>query len=170
MKRETDCCFTGPRPPRLPAGGRENAPEMLVLREKLRRAVQDAYDDGYRAFFCGMAEGFDLLAAEAVLELCSKYSDAHLVEAFPSPESRTHHSPEVCKRIEAITAKSGAVIYCREHYAKGCELSRNAFMVRNCRRIIGYYNGLSNGTAHCWKLALSQGLEAVNLYDGKIFE
>ena len=170
MKRETDCCFTGPRPPRLPAGGREDAPEMLELKEKLRLAVRMAYDDGYRAFICGMAEGFDLLAAEAVLELCSKFPDAHLVAAFPSPESRTHHSLPVRERIERITAGAGLICYCRKSYVKGCELERNAFMVRSCSRIIGYYNGLSNGTAHCWKLALSQRLETVNLYDGKIFE
>lgn len=38
-------------------------------------------------------------------------------------------------------------------------------MVDNSSRIIGYYNGLSGGTAHCWNYALENGLETVNLYE-----
>lgn len=167
MKRETTCCFTGPRPPRLPAGGREDAPEMLVLKEKLDAAVRRAYDDGYRVFIDGMAEGFDLLAAEAVLKLREEYPDVHLMAAFPAPESRKNHSAEVCERIERIVAKASIAVYAYTKYEKGCELRRNLYMVSRAGRIIGYYNGLSSGTAHCWNQAQLRGLETVNLYDGE---
>ena len=167
MKRETTCCFTGPRPPRLPAGGREDAPEMLVLKEKLDAAVRRAYDDGYRVFIDGMAEGFDLLAAEAVLKLREEYPDVHLMAAFPAPESRKNHSAEVCERIERIVAKASIAVYAYTKYEKGCELRRNLSLVSRAGRIIGYYNGLSSGTAHCWNQAQLRGLETVNLYGGE---
>ena len=167
MKRETTCCFTGPRPPRLPAGGREDAPEMLVLKEKLDAAVRRAYDAGYRVFIDGMAEGFDLLAAEAVLKLREEYPDVHLMAAFPAPESRKNHSAEVCERIERIVAKASIAVYAYTKYEKGCELRRNLYMVSRAGRIIGYYNGLSSGTAHCWNQAQLRGLETVNLYGGE---
>ncbi len=167
MKRETTCCFTGPRPPRLPAGGREDAPEMLVLKEKLDAAVRRAYEDGYRVFIDGMAEGFDLLAAEAVLKLREEYPDVHLMAAFPAPESRKNHSAEVCERIERIVAKASIAVYAYTKYEKGCELQRNLYMVSRAGRIIGYYNGLSSGTAHCWNQAQLRGLETVNLYGGE---
>ena len=167
MKRETTCCFTGPRPPRLPAGGREDAPEMLVLKEKLDAAVRRAYDDGYRVFIDGMAEGFDLLAAEAVLKLREEHPDVHLMAAFPAPESRKNHSAEVCERIERIVAKASIAVYAYTRYEKGCELRRNLYMVSRAGRIIGYYNGLSSGTAHCWNQAQLRGLETVNLYGGE---
>ena len=167
MKRETTCCFTGPRPPRLPAGGREDAPEMLVLKEKLYAAVRRAYEDGYRVFIDGMAEGFDLLAAEAVLKLREEYPDVHLMAAFPAPESRKNHSAEVCERIERIVAKASIAVYAYTKYEKGCELRRNLYMVSCAGRIIGYYNGLSSGTAHCWNQAQLRGLETVNLYGGE---
>ena len=168
MKRETTCCFTGPRPPRLPAGGREDAPEMLVLKEKLDAAVRRAYEDGYRVFIDGMAEGFDLLAAEAVLKLREEYPDVHLMAAFPAPESRKNHSAEVCERIERIVAKASIAVYAYTKYEKGCELRRNLYMVSRAGRIIGYYNGLSSGTAHCWNQAQLRGLETVNLYGGEV--
>ena len=167
MKRETTCCFTGPRPPRLPTGGREDAPEMLVLKEKLDAAVRRAYEDGYRVFIDGMAEGFDLLAAEAVLKLREEYPDVHLMAAFPAPESRKNHSAEVCERIERIVAKASIAVYAYTKYEKGCELRRNLYMVSCAGRIIGYYNGLSSGTAHCWNQAQLRGLETVNLYGGE---
>ena len=167
MKRETTCCFTGPRPPRLPAGGREGAPEMLVLKEKLDAAIRRAYEDGYRVFIDGMAEGFDLLAAEAVLKLREEYPDVHLMAAFPAPESRKNHSAEVCERIERIVAKASIAVYAYTKYEMGCELRRNLYMVSRAGRIIGYYNGLSSGTAHCWNQAQLRGLETVNLYGGE---
>ena len=52
-----------------------------------------------------------------------------------------------------------------ESHIPGCELRRNKYMVENSSRIIGYYNGLSSGTAHCWNYALEKGLEMVNLYE-----
>ena len=153
--------------PRLPAGGREDAPEMLVLKEKLDAAVRRAYDDGYRVFIDGMAEGFDLLAAEAVLKLREEYPDVHLMAAFPAPESRKNHRAEVCERIERIVAKASIAVYAYTKYEKGCELRRNLYMVSRAGRIIGYYNGLSSGTAHCWNQAQLRGLETVNLYGGE---
>ena len=58
--KEITCCFTGPRPPRLPSCGNEASPEICELKERLFAAVKAAYAEGYRNFISGMAEGFDL--------------------------------------------------------------------------------------------------------------
>lgn len=67
--RRYRCCFTGHRPEKL--GVTEEKIKML-----LSSAVDDAIERGISTFITGMARGFDLWAAEVVLqkkENISKY-------------------------------------------------------------------------------------------------
>lgn len=165
MNPETTCCFTGPRPPRLPMNGNEYSAEIAGLKAAIRTAVIDAYEEGFRFFMSGMAEGFDLFAAETVIELKKIFSEIALVAVFPSADFSKKHSASVRKRIEKILENSDSAISLCESYVPGCEHLRNKYMVDNSTRIIGYYNGLSSGTAHCWNYAVKNNLELVNLYE-----
>lgn len=165
MNPETTCCFTGPRPPRLPMSGNEYSAEISALKTEIRSAVFDAYYDGFRFFMSGMADGFDLFAAEIVLEMKAEFEGLALVAVLPYSGVAEHHSAAVAKRINSVLQKADSVISLSESYIPGCEHSRNKFMVDNSTRIIGYYNGLSGGTAHCWNYAAEKGLEKVNLYE-----
>ena len=165
MNKETTCCFTGPRPKRLPMEGNEYSAEIAALKTEIRSAVFDAYYDGFRFFMSGMAEGFDLFAAEIVLEMKSEFEGIALISVLPYSEVCEHHSAAISKRIKNVLAKADSVISLSEKYVPGCEHSRNKYMVDNSSRIIGYYNGLSGGTAHCWNYAVENGLETVNLYE-----
>ena len=165
MNKETTCCFTGPRRPRLPMEGNELSAEIAALKVNIRAAVSEAYYDGFRFFMNGMADGFDLFAAEIVLELKAELEDIALVAVLPYSEAYKNHSAAVKKRLESVIEKADAVISLSEKHIPGCEHSRNKYMVDNSSRIIGYYNGLSGGTAHCWNYAVENGLETVNLYE-----
>lgn len=162
-EKAATCCFTGPRSPRLPCGGNEASDEIILLKKRILEAVENAYEGGIRNFISGMAEGFDLFAAEAVICLMDKYPDIKLFAAFPCASSPKDHSAAIRKRIEKIMdTVSGCHFVCREHIF-GCELSRNLYMVENSSMIIGYYDGFSKGTAHCWHCAEDRGLFLVNL-------
>lgn len=165
MNRESTCCFTGPRPPRLPMNGNEYSAEIASLKTDIRSAVFDAYYDGFRFFMSGMADGFDLFAAEIILEMKKEFEGIALVAVLPYSGAPNRHSAAVSARINAVLQKADLVYSLMEEYIPGCELLRNKYMVDHSGRIIGYYNGLSNGTAHCWKYALEKGLETVNLYE-----
>lgn len=165
MIKENTCCFTGPRPPRLPMNGNEYSAEIAALKTNIRSAVFDAYYEGFRCFISGMADGFDLFAAETVLEMKADFEGISLVAALPYPEALQRHSAFITKRMENVLQRADAVFCITEKYFSGCELLRNKFMVDKSSRIIGYYDGISPGTAHCWKYALEKGLETVNLYE-----
>lgn len=165
MNPETTCCFTGPRPPRLPMNGNEYSPEIAALKINIRAAVIDAYNDGYRFFMNGMAEGFDLFAAETVLELKSELDGISLVAVLPYSKAPDGHSASVRERMKSVLSKTDFIISLSENHVPGCEHLRNRYMVDNSERIIGYYNGLSGGTEHCWNCALNKGIETVNLYE-----
>ena len=145
MNKETTCCFTGPRRPRLPMEGNELSAEIAALKVNIRAAVSEAYYDGFRFFMNGMADGFDLFAAEIVLELKAELEGIALVAVFPYSEAYKNHSAAVKKRLESVIEKADAVISLSEKHIPGCEHSRNKYMVDNSSRIIGYYNGLSGG-------------------------
>lgn len=163
IEKEITCCFTGPRPQRLPSFGNEASPEIVLLKEQLFAKIEAAYAEGYRNFISGMAEGFDLFAAEAVIRLHKVHPDAKLFAVFPCETSPQDHSAEVCKRIQKIMNEvSFCHFVCTEHIY-GCELARNVYMVENSSMIIGYYDGFSKGTAHCWHCAESRGLCLVNI-------
>lgn len=165
MNPETTCCFTGPRSPRLPMNGNEFSPEIVALKVNIRKAVIEAYSEGFRFFMSGMAEGFDIFAAETVLELKKDFEGIALVAVLPYSGAPKSHSSGLNKRIADILEKADSVISLSENYVPGCEHLRNKYMADNSTRIIGYYNGLSGGTAHCWNYAAEKNLELVNLYE-----
>ena len=165
--KEITCCFTGPRPPRLPSCGNEASPEICELKERLFAAVKAAYAEGYRNFISGMAEGFDLFAAEAVIRLKKLYPDAELFAAFPCEASPKNHSAAICKRIQDIMAEVSSCYFVCEKHIYGCELSRNVYMVENSSMVIGYYDGFSKGTAHCWHCGEQRGLKLINLCESE---
>ncbi len=168
MNKESTCCFTGPRPARLPALGNEFSAEIIALKKSLKAAVYEAYNEGYRFFITGMAEGFDLFAAEAVIELKDEDASVGLIAALPYKEAPLHHDGETVKRIDKILRRCDLVYSLFDEHIPGCELSRNRFMVDRSSRIIGYYNAVSPGTAHCWGYALENDLERVNLYESNL--
>ena len=165
MNKESTCCFTGPRFPRLPMGGNEFSEEIIALKVNIRKAVLEAYEEGFRFFMNGMAEGFDIFAAEAVAELKATCPGMALVAVLPYFGLEKRHSAAIAKRINAVLSNADMIFSLEEKYVKGCELRRNVYMVEHSSRIIAYYNGLSGGTAHCWNCAIQNGLERVNLYE-----
>ena len=55
--RPVSCCFSGHRPTKLPWGGNESDPRCVALKQRLWDAMEAAYEEGYRHFICGMAQG-----------------------------------------------------------------------------------------------------------------
>ena len=64
--RSHTCCFSGYRPEKMPF--RTYDPDAVqALEAALDRAVEYAVSQGYHTFLSGMAAGFDIWAAEAVI-------------------------------------------------------------------------------------------------------
>ena len=72
---QISCCFSGYRPGKLPWGNDENDPRCRALKVRLRDVMEAAYDEGYRHFICGMAQGCDLYFCELALQLRGERPD-----------------------------------------------------------------------------------------------
>lgn len=61
-----------------------NDPRILAqIREAVAGMVIELYGQGYKEYYTGMASGFDMTAAEAVLQVRERYEGIKLIAAVP---------------------------------------------------------------------------------------
>ena len=159
------CAFTGHRPERLPWGGNEDDARCRALKTLLRRAVQTAYDRGFRTFLCGMARGCDQYFAEAVLAAKADGApQARLCALVPCPSQPDGWDAASLARYWALLAACDQVEVLEASYSPGCMLRRNREMVRRAQLLISVYDGASGGTASTVRLAEQRGIEVLPLW------
>ena len=121
------------------------------------------YALGFRTFLSGMAVGFDLAAAEAVLELRERVPGVRLVAAVPFRGQEMRFSPADRERFRRVLAEADSVEVLAPAYHRGCYAVRNDFLVDNARVLVAWYDGSPGGTRYTVRRALGRGLEVVNL-------
>ena len=147
----TTCCFTGHRPEKLRRGEAE-------IKAALRREIMRAMDEGYTAFFSGMAAGVDLWAAEIVLELQREFPELALLCALPYPGfGEGNPEPWYSLRHWALY-KSRRVKVISPAYHRGVFQERNRFMVDRSSLLIALYNGAPGGTRNTLEYAHKMGI------------
>ena len=149
-------CFTGHRdlPPRLSAAYRQ-------LVGATRTAVCDAFARGARRFYCGGAEGFDLLAGKLVLLEQERHLDIQLVLLLPY--TGFGEGFDEADRAELQRQKKAAeeVVYLSNHYFPGCMAIRNRQLVEDADLCIAYLTHAPSGTAQTVGFAREKGIEVV---------
>ena len=127
-------------------GHRNIAPEQKdKVRERLRKAVSLAYKEGKYQCICGMALGFDMLAAEEVLSLKARLPYLQLIAVVPFRGQNSRWDLAEQQRYDHILAKTDKVIVLSDTYYKGCLLRRNDFMLQHSNFVIAYYDGKQKG-------------------------
>ena len=144
--RQMTVCFSGYRPEKLPWGYDECDPRCAQLKQRLRRAICAACDDGFRHFICGMARGVDTYCAEIVLALRPQYPDLTLEAAIPCPSQCGGWTPDQQARWHAIVDRCDFETVVQDHYGPGCMQRRNRYMVDHAARLIAVFDGQEGGT------------------------
>ena len=151
--------FSGHR--KIPASGIDR------LRRQLRSAILRLYDAGCVDYISGMAVGFDLLAAEAVLELRGEGKELRLTAAIPCPGQSRFYSVGDKARYQKVLSKADRIVTVSKSYHRGCMLRRNDYMIANAGQLIAYYDGSRRGgTAYTVSRAKAAGRPVTNLYRG----
>ena len=132
--------------------------------DALRRTLEALYDRGFRTFLSGMAVGFDLAAAEAVLELGQRREGVRLVAAVPFHGQESRFSLGDRERFRRVLAAADGSVVLSPVYHRGCYAVRNNFLTDNARVLVAWYDGMSGGTHYTVRRALGRGLEFVNLH------
>lgn len=137
---------------------------IISVKEKTRDAIEQFCNKGYKYFLCGMAEGFDLLAGEAVLELKETYPDIGLIAVIPFPGQPTAFKPENKRIYNRISAEAAAKITVCTSYSRDCFHRRNDYLVSNSNALICFFNGTKGGTEYTVKQAIKQGHKITNVF------
>lgn len=133
--------FTGHRSNRI-------VTDRQILTQEIEKVIATYYSKGYRNFMTGMAEGFDLMTAEAVLKIRNIHTDIKLIAVIPFTGQAKHFSEEDKKRYGIIFQQCDESVLITDRYFTGCFHRRNDFLIDNASLVIAYYDGIQNGGTH----------------------
>lgn len=129
----------------------------------LRRFVGELYACGFRAFLSGMAVGFDLAAAEAVLDCRTTAPGLRLIAVVPFEGQAARFSAEDRARFERVAAAADETIVLSHVYHRGVYTVRNDFLVDHAARLVAWFDGSPGGTLYTLRRALRLGKRIDNL-------
>lgn len=156
-KKISTVCFTGHR--EIDMEDAINIPSSLkkVLRELILR--------GACTFKAGGAMGFDTVAALCVLELKEEFKNIELCLVLPCRDQTKMWNNENVKAYNYILNNADHVHYVADSYYQGCMHERNRTLVEGSDVCVAYLKKSHGGSAYTYALALSMGLEVINIYD-----
>ena len=154
--KQMSCSFTGHRPEKLPWGEQERDERCLALKERIHRAVEQAYAAGYRHFICGMARGCDTYFCEEVLALRAREQDVTVEAAIPCLSQSDGWSEGDRARYHDLVARCDYETVVQEQYSSGCMQRRNRYMVDHSSLLIAVHDGRSGGTRQTIEYAFSR--------------
>ncbi len=164
------CCFSGYRPSKMPFKFDENDIDFQIFEKRLYTTLEALIDDDCRIFYSGMAMGFDIVAAKAVLYFREKFKDIKLICAIPFENQELSFDFYWKNLYYDILQKSDEVkVLCKE-YHNGCYQNRNKFMVDNSDYVVTWYDGKKGGTRNTLKYAESKNRFIININTNYIDE
>lgn len=134
-----------------------------VVQIKARVKLQYA---GATRLICGMADGFDLLAAQAAMELGILITAARPWTNHKVPKDWQ----EIYEQVLAYADKIVVVTEAETYPGNWVMHKRNEWMVDNCDVVMAYYNGKeSGGTFACRNYAKKVGKPVANIINDPPF-
>lgn len=161
------CCFTGYRPEKMPFKIDKSDPGYIEFENRLINKIIELINAGCTTFISGMATGFDIIAAECVLEAAEliNHTSVSLICAIPFIEQSKYYPALWKEKYNRLLQKCDNAILVSDKYYKGCFMKRNIFMVDNSDIVLTFYDGKPGGTKNTVNYAIKQGRKVLNLYD-----
>lgn len=151
--KNTSCCFTGHRD--IP---HEKIP---AIKERLHDVLSSLIEQGFTDFYNGGAVGFDLLSAEAVLELKKSHPHIRLHLIIPCANQTVKWKKSEIERYECIKEAADEVKILSPFYFNGCMQIRNRYMVDASSVCVAYLERTTGGSADTVKYAKQKGVAVV---------
>ena len=135
-----------------------------ALKARLASALAAAYDQGYRHFLCGMAQGTDLYFCQAVLDLRQAHPDVTIEAAVPfAGQADRWPAADQARRL-ALLDQCDLETVVQHTYTPGCMGRRNRYMVDRSSLLLAVYDGTPRGgTMNTLAYAMRQGVQTVIL-------
>ena len=154
-RKDLSVCFTGHR--YIPSDERDR------IAERLDQILESLYQRGFRDFISGAAIGFDVLAAERVIELKARHPDAQLHLAIPCSTQYERWTEDDCERYERMLYNADSTHVLSKQYYVGCMQVRNRYMVNHSAFCLCYLTHHKGGTMSTVAYAMQQACPVLNL-------
>ncbi len=166
FQRDLNVCFSGHRPNKLPNAGDLSKPAMRSLYQNVLNTIENAIAEGKVNFIHGMMSGFDIVAAEAILEIKKKHPHIKLISVLPFQENffaTKEWNAEWLSRSSRICKESDCCVCLSSFYYPHVYCDRNNWMLAHSSLLICYQTSLRGSTAYTVKHAKKNGIPIVNL-------
>ncbi len=157
-------CFSGHRPQKLPGGGDILSAPMKELTALIYFNIESLIKNGYKNFYCGMAEGFDLVCATAVIAQKKTNPDISLIAVIPFAEQQKSFSADNRVIYNNTLKFCDEIITLSDRYYRGCYYDRNHFLCDNSSYLLCYCKDSRSGTGETQRYAKKHNLLIKNLY------
>ena len=141
----------------------DRAPSLL---KDLGTTIARLYEEGVTTFYCGMAMGFDLMAAESVLNLRAFHPEVKLIAVIPFKGQDKFYTDEDKARYAQALASADEKVIMSKSYSRSSYLRRNIYMLNNASTLVAYLdpNQKFGGTAYTCSHAHEYGVSTINLF------
>ena len=111
-----------------------------------------------------MANGFDLIAAEEVLNAKKVFPYIQLKAVIPFKGQADRYTQADKQRYNAILAQADEVIILQDEYSERCFLHRNNYLLDNSAYLVVFYDSTpTGGTAYTLRHAMERKIEFQNV-------
>ncbi len=117
---------------------------------------------GIDTFYCGMAKGFDLAAAEIVLGYKASCG-VKLIACIPYEGQAEYFSFSDKERYENILNYCDEKVIFSKNYNRWCMHARDRYMAENSSVVVCYLRKKSGGTFYTVEYAKSLGLKIIEI-------
>ena len=151
------CAFTGYRPAKMPFGYDEESALALDFKKRLHETIEALILQGYKHMISGGAQGMDIMAAEAVLDLQKIYPEVTLEMAIPYEGQAEKWDEDYKARWQKCVDAADMITVLSHEYTKSCLFARNRYMVQQADIMLACYDGQEGGTRKTLDYARSYG-------------
>lgn len=137
-----------------------------VIYTELYRIISELYKQGYTYYYSGMAEGIDMLAANAVLDLKEEHPDICFVAVVPFQWQQERYSTTGRNDYKTICSEADEVVRLAEEIAENDFYARrNDYLLENCSAMVCYHDGQCDVMTYTYNQAERAGIPIINIYD-----
>ncbi len=163
-QKEKSVSFTGYRSSKIILSSPD--PDIIgIVGERVYQTIISLYAHGYIYYYNGMSEGFDLIAALAVLKLKELHPEVQLIAVIPFEGQELKYSDKDKITYKHICNSANQVLFTSSNHEKDVYLKRNDYLLDSCKVVVCYYNGVRGGTMYTYNRALKRGLQIINIFD-----
>ena len=155
------CCLSGLTPIDLPFGFDEESLEAAALFNVLHQEIENQIQTGCFYFISGMNWGIELIGAEMVMKLRTKYPSVKLICVIPFEEQAAKWNEENRNRyFEVLEHADEMKLICMRYSEDSYDL-RDDYILQKSNRIIAVIDEEKEGGKALTEKAIRQGLETI---------